>query len=36
MQEQNAFQTTTAANFREEDRDLGFGAKVATESRLRF
>ena len=24
------------APMREEDRDLGFGAKVATESRLRF
>ncbi len=23
-------------SMREEDRDLGFGAKVATESRLRF
>ena len=27
---------TPAAPLREEDRDLGFGAKVATESRLRF
>jgi inward rectifier potassium channel len=36
MQEQNTFQMTTAADLRDEDRDLGFGAKVATESRLRF
>ncbi|HXH69729.1 MAG TPA: hypothetical protein VNI60_05210 [Pyrinomonadaceae bacterium] len=37
MQEQNTYRVISASSdLQEDDRDLGFGAKVATESRLRF
>jgi inward rectifier potassium channel len=37
VQEQNTYRVISASSdLQEDDRDLGFGAKVATESRLRF